>query len=160
FGRESVSGLRRAAKRRPLPALLVLRSAGFQKGAATTWRASRARPCRPRGIQFVQPFQSARRAEQPFQSAVWWFVQLRLAGVPRQIRFGVLIMKNYFRFLHLLAVSAALPLFAADHPEAISADQVVTQMVERDAQRQSSQHGYYGMRRYSLQNDHLHKHAE
>jgi len=69
-------------------------------------------------------------------------------------------MKNYFRFLHLLAVSAALPLFAADHPQAISADQVVTQMVERDAQRQSSQHGYYGMRRYSLQNDHLHKHAE
>ena len=69
-------------------------------------------------------------------------------------------MKNHVLFVILVLLLAALPLAAADNPEPPSVNEVVNRMVERDAQRQLSLHGYSGMRRYSLQNDHMHKHAE
>lgn len=69
-------------------------------------------------------------------------------------------MKNHFLFANLILLWASVPLAAADNPEPPSVNEVVNRMVERDTQRQLSLHGYSGMRRYSLQNDHMHKHAE
>jgi len=69
-------------------------------------------------------------------------------------------MKNHVLFANLVLLPFAVPLAAADNPEPPFVSEVVNKMVERDAQRQVSLHGYSGMRRYSLQNDHMHKHAE
>jgi negative regulator of sigma E activity len=69
-------------------------------------------------------------------------------------------MKNHVLFTNLVLLAAALPLAAAENPQPPSANEIVARMVKRDTQRQLSQRGYSGMRRYSLQNDHLHKHAE
>jgi negative regulator of sigma E activity len=69
-------------------------------------------------------------------------------------------MKNHVLFANLVLLSASLPLAAADNPEPPHVSEVVNRLVERDAQRQFSLHGYSGMRRYSLQNDHMHKQAE
>src|SRR5258706_13858463 len=59
--------------------------------------------------------------------------------------------------LFLLPASAA----AADESPAIpTAEEIVARMGSRDLQRQVSIEGYAGMRRYVLDNKHLHKRAE
>ena len=65
-----------------------------------------------------------------------------------------------FRFsitLPILFALCAVSLPAQDPP---SANQVVAQMIARDAQRQLSLDGYQGMRRYTLVNEHMQKRAE
>src|ERR1700741_3348157 len=59
--------------------------------------------------------------------------------------------------LFLLPASAA----AADEPPSLpTAEEIVARMGSRDLQRQASIEGYAGMRRYVLDNHHLHKRAE
>src|SRR5215468_12613665 len=67
--------------------------------------------------------------------------------------------------VHSLVGSSILSLIfmvsaAAQQAGLPDANDIVARMVARDAQRQSSQDGYAGMRRYILTNEHMHKHAE
>ena len=59
-------------------------------------------------------------------------------------------------------VLLACPLLARDQdtPSVPSADEVVARMGARDAQRQLATEGYAGMRKYTLENEGLQKHAE
>jgi hypothetical protein len=68
-------------------------------------------------------------------------------------------MKNRFLLaaLFLLPASAVA---ADESPSLPSATEIVTRMGSRDLQRQVSVEGYAGMRRYVLDNQHLHKRAE
>ncbi len=68
-------------------------------------------------------------------------------------------MKNRFLLAALFLLPA--PLAAADEsPSLPTATEIVTRMGSRDLQRQVSIEGYTGMRRYVLENEHLHKRAE
>jgi hypothetical protein len=68
-------------------------------------------------------------------------------------------MKNHLLLaaLFLLPASAAA---ADESPSLPTAEEIVAQMGFRDLQRQISIEGYAGMRRYVLDNQHLHKRAE
>jgi hypothetical protein len=68
-------------------------------------------------------------------------------------------MKHYFLLtaLFLLPASAAA---ADESPSLTTAEEIVARMGFRDLQRQVSIAGYAGMRRYVLDNQHLHKRAE
>jgi hypothetical protein len=68
-------------------------------------------------------------------------------------------MKHYFLLiaLFLLPASAAA---ADESPSLPTAEEIVARMGFRDLQRQVSIEGYAGMRRYVLDNQHLHKRAE
>src|SRR6202051_4038686 len=59
--------------------------------------------------------------------------------------------------LFLLPASAVA---ADESPSLPTAEEIVTRMGSRDLQRQVSMEGYAGMRRYVLENQHLHKRAE
>src|SRR6266481_9108445 len=59
--------------------------------------------------------------------------------------------------LFLLPASAAA---ADESPSIPTAEEIVARMGSRDLQRQVSIEGYTGMRRYVLENEHLHKRAE
>jgi hypothetical protein len=68
-------------------------------------------------------------------------------------------MKNHFLVAALLLLPASVA--AADEsPSLPTATEIVTRMGSRDLQRQVSIEGYAGMRRYVLDNQHLHKRAE
>jgi MucB/RseB family protein len=68
-------------------------------------------------------------------------------------------MKNHFLLAALLSLPASVA--AADEsPSLPTATEIVTRMGSRDLQRQVSIQGYAGMRRYVLDNQHLHKRAE
>jgi MucB/RseB N-terminal domain len=68
-------------------------------------------------------------------------------------------MKNHFLLAALLLLPASVA--AADEfPSLPTATEIVTRMGSRDLQRQVSIQGYAGMRRYVLDNQHLHKRAE
>lgn len=54
----------------------------------------------------------------------------------------------------------ASPLLVGAQDTAPSADEIVGRMGARDAQRQLATEGYAGMRKYTLENEGLHKHAE
>jgi len=69
------------------------------------------------------------------------------------MRFNSLITIS---FLSLIAGSSA----AAQETALPVANDVVAQMLARDAQRLHSLEGYEGMRRYTLVNEHMHKRAE
>src|SRR4029077_5013096 len=68
-------------------------------------------------------------------------------------------MKNHILLAALLLLPASVA--AADEsPSLPTATEIVTRMGSRDLQRQVSIEGYAGMRRYVLDNQHLHKRAE
>jgi MucB/RseB N-terminal domain len=68
-------------------------------------------------------------------------------------------MKYYFLLAALFLLPASLA--AADESSSLpTATEIVTRMGSRDLQRQVSIEGYGGMRRYVLENEHLHKRAE
>jgi hypothetical protein len=68
-------------------------------------------------------------------------------------------MKNHFLLAALLLLPASVA--AADEsPSLPTATEVIIRMGSRDLQRQVSIEGYAGMRRYVLDNQHLHKRAE
>ncbi len=69
------------------------------------------------------------------------------------MRFNSLITIS---FLSLIAGSSTV----AQETSLPVANDVVAQMLARDAQRQRSLEGYEGMRRYTLVNEHMHKRAE
>jgi len=67
------------------------------------------------------------------------------------------------KYLLLLALFLlpASSVIAADGSETVlSSEEIVNHMAAHDLQRQNSITGYSGMRRYVLENDHLHKRAE
>lgn len=68
-------------------------------------------------------------------------------------------MKNRFLLAALLLLPASA-VAADESPSLPSATEIVTRMGSRDLQRQASIEGYAGMRRYVLDNQHLHKRAE
>jgi MucB/RseB N-terminal domain len=68
-------------------------------------------------------------------------------------------MKQRVLFVSALFLLPAV-LSAAQDPSTPSASEVVERMVLRDAQRQLMTQGYAGMRRYVLENEGVHKHAE
>jgi MucB/RseB N-terminal domain len=70
-----------------------------------------------------------------------------------------LAMKYHFLLPALFLIPASL-VAADDSPLLPTADEIVTRMGSRDLQRQLSIDGYAGMRRYVLENEHLHKRAE
>jgi hypothetical protein len=68
-------------------------------------------------------------------------------------------MKNHFLLAALILLPASA--IAADDPPSLpTAEEIVTRMGSRDLQRQVSIEGYAGMRRYVLENQHMHKRAE
>jgi hypothetical protein len=68
-------------------------------------------------------------------------------------------MKNHFLLAALLLLPP--PISAADEsPSLPTATEIIARMGSRDLQRQVSIEGYAGMRRYVLDNQHLHKRAE
>jgi hypothetical protein len=68
-------------------------------------------------------------------------------------------MKNHFLLAALLLLPASVA--AADEsPSLPTATEIIIRMGSRDLQRQVSIEGYAGMRRYVLDNQHLHKRAE
>jgi len=67
-------------------------------------------------------------------------------------------MKNRFLLAALFLFPASA--VAADESPSPTATEIVTRMGSRDLQRQVSIAGYGGMRRYVLDNQHLHKRAE
>jgi MucB/RseB N-terminal domain len=69
-------------------------------------------------------------------------------------------MRMLARLLLLVLVSPPLLARAQDTPSVPSADEIVARMGARDAQRQLATEGYAGMRKYILENEGLHKHAE
>ncbi len=68
-------------------------------------------------------------------------------------------MKYCFCLVALFLVPASL-VAADDSPPLPTAEEIVTRMGSRDLQRHVSIEGYAGMRRYVLENQHLHKRAE
>src|SRR5258708_25806432 len=68
-------------------------------------------------------------------------------------------MKNRF-LLAALFLRPASAAAADESPSLPTATEIVTRMGSRDLQRQVSIEGYAGMRRYVLDNQHLHKRAE
>jgi negative regulator of sigma E activity len=68
-------------------------------------------------------------------------------------------MKYHFLLTALLLISASV-VAAEDSPPLPTALEIVTKMGSRDFQRQVSAEGYAGMRRYVLENQHMHKRAE
>jgi hypothetical protein len=68
-------------------------------------------------------------------------------------------MKNHFLLAALLLLPASA-VAADESPSLPTAEEIVARMSFRDLQRQVSIEGYAGMRRYVLDNQHLHKRAE
>src|SRR5215475_1259948 len=68
-------------------------------------------------------------------------------------------MKYPFLWAGVLLLPAAA-LSRADDASPLTAAEIVERMVQQDAQRQALTQGYAGMRRYVLENDGMHKHAE
>jgi hypothetical protein len=69
-------------------------------------------------------------------------------------------MRAQFIFGAFLLFVTATALSAPDGDPLPSADTVVARMLAQEAQRQTLAAGYHGMRRYVLDNDRMHKHAE
>ena len=69
-------------------------------------------------------------------------------------------MKHYFLLSALLFLRTSSVVAADDSGPLPTAEEIVTRMGSRDLQRQVSVEGYAGMRRYVLENEHLHKRAE
>jgi len=69
-------------------------------------------------------------------------------------------MKHHFLLAVVLLLLPAAALSAAQDTSLPTASEVVERMVQRDAQRQALTQGYAGKRRYVLENDGMHKHAE
>jgi hypothetical protein len=69
-------------------------------------------------------------------------------------------MKHQFLLASVVFLLPAAALSAAQGTSLPTAGEVVERMVQRDAQRQILTQGYAGMRRYVLENDGMHKHAE
>jgi len=69
-------------------------------------------------------------------------------------------MKHHVLLAVVLFLVPVAALAAAQDSSLPTASEVVEQMVQRDAQRQILTQGYAGMRRYVLENDGMHKHAE
>ena len=69
-------------------------------------------------------------------------------------------MKHYFLLTALFLLRTSSVVAADDSGLLPTAEEIVTRMGSRDVQRQVSMEGYAGMRRYVLENQHLHKRAE
>src|SRR5713101_7354401 len=69
-------------------------------------------------------------------------------------------MKHYFLLTALFLLRTSSVVAADDSGPLPTAEEIVTRMGSRDFQRQVSMEGYAGMRRYVLENQHLHKRAE
>ena len=69
-------------------------------------------------------------------------------------------MRAHIIFGALLVTLAARASSAADNDALPNGNIVAIAMTARDAQRQTIAAGYHGMRRYVLNNEHMHKHAE
>jgi hypothetical protein len=69
-------------------------------------------------------------------------------------------MKNHLLLAALFLLPASSVLAEDDSASQPTAEEIVTHMGSRDLQRQGSIEGYAGMRRYVLDNQHLHKRAE
>jgi hypothetical protein len=69
-------------------------------------------------------------------------------------------MKHYFLLTALFLLRTSSVVAADDSGPLPTAEEIVTRMGSRDLQRQISMEGYAGMRRYVLENQHLHKRAE
>ena len=69
-------------------------------------------------------------------------------------------MKHQFLLASIVFLLPAAALSAAQDASPLTAGKVVERMVQHDAQRQTSAQGYEGMRRYVLENNGMHKHAE
>jgi len=69
-------------------------------------------------------------------------------------------MKHYFLLTALFLLRTSSVVAADDSGLLPTAEEIVTRMGSRDFQRQVSMEGYAGMRRYVLENQHLHKRAE
>jgi hypothetical protein len=69
-------------------------------------------------------------------------------------------MKQHVLLSVVLFLLPAAALSTAQDSSLPTASEVVERMVQRDAQRQVLAQGYAGMRRYILENDGMHKHAE
>jgi hypothetical protein len=69
-------------------------------------------------------------------------------------------MKNYFLLSALLLILAQSVCAADGSGQPPTAEEIVLRMSTHDLQRQVSMEGYAGMRRYVLENQHLHKRAE
>jgi len=69
-------------------------------------------------------------------------------------------MKHYFLLTALFLLRTSSVVAAEDSGPLPTAEEIVTRMGSRDLQRQVSMEGYAGMRRYVLENPHLHKRAE
>jgi hypothetical protein len=69
-------------------------------------------------------------------------------------------MRMLARLSLLVLVSPPLLARAQDTPSVPSAGEIVARMGARDAQRQLATEGYAGMRKYTLENEGLYKHAE
>jgi MucB/RseB N-terminal domain len=69
-------------------------------------------------------------------------------------------MKHYFLLTALFLLRTSSVVAADDSGPLPTAEEIVTRMGSRDLQRQVSMEGYAGMRRYVLENQHLHKRAE
>jgi hypothetical protein len=69
-------------------------------------------------------------------------------------------MKQHVLLSVVLFLLPAAALSTAQDSSLPTASEVVERMVQRNAQRQGLTQGYAGMRRYILENDGMHKHAE
>src|SRR5882724_3077428 len=69
-------------------------------------------------------------------------------------------MKHYFLLTALFLLRTSSVVAADDSGPLPTAEEIVNRMASRDLQRQVSMEGYAGMRRYVLENEHLHKRAE
>ncbi len=69
-------------------------------------------------------------------------------------------MKHYFLLTVFFLLRTSTVVAADDSGPLPTAEEIVTRMGSRDVQRQVSMEGYAGMRRYVLENQHLHKRAE
>src|ERR1700752_5022779 len=69
-------------------------------------------------------------------------------------------MKHYFLLTAVFLLRTLSVVAADDSGPLPTAEEIVTRMGSRDLQRQVSMEGYAGMRRYVLENQHLHKRAE
>src|SRR5882757_1226670 len=69
-------------------------------------------------------------------------------------------MKHYFLLTALFLLRTSSVVASDDSGPLPTAEEIVTRMGSRDLQRQVSMEGYAGMRRYVLENQHLHKRAE
>jgi hypothetical protein len=77
-----------------------------------------------------------------------------------QTSFGALTMKHYSLPIVLFLLPTSSVVAADDSRLLPPAEEIVAQMASHDLQRQVSMEGYGGMRRYVLENEHLHKRAE